>query len=185
MLGIGRSSENDIVKCSVRMLKERDISKHILCFNTLFEKAVADNRLLTTLSLDCSKGFNRLSHSWLRRVLVAAQCPQPLIDAVMELVVESKVSLTYRKQRYRRIPLFCGLPQGGPLSPLLFVLCVEPLLSALEQHSDVELTLGFVDDWLASTFNLSCIPDVQRICDIFARASGLVINFSKTVILVS
>ena len=64
----------------------RDAAMHVVKFSLLFERAVRLQELMLTLSLDCSKGFNRLGHSWIRRVLIAAGCPGQLVDAIMRLV---------------------------------------------------------------------------------------------------
>ena len=103
----------------------------------------------------------------------------------MYLISDSVVVLTFKGKRYNELRFQCGLPQGGPLSALLFVLCAEPLLCAFEAVEGVKIALGFIDDWLAGVHNLQFISRLQRICEIFMAASGLVINQGKCVILIS
>ena len=121
-------------------------------------------------------GFNLLGHGWVRRVLSAARCPVIVIEAIMSLLSHSEVILAFRRRRYDPVHLLCGLPQGGPLSALLFVLCADPLLCSLKAHEDVEIVLGYVDDWLCSTKNIEIMPSLQSICMTFAAASGLKFN---------
>ena len=166
-------------------LKGRDIATHILQFNNAFDQAVTADELLCVLSLDCSKGFNRMSHSWIRRVLVAAGCPDCMVNAVMNMVSPMVAILVYNQKRVSRLTFDCGLRQGGPLSALLYVLCVDPLLCAFSSTSDVSLVLGFVDDWLATTKSPVVINMLQRLCDEFSLASGQVFNIDKSVILTS
>ena len=166
-------------------LKGRDVANHILQLNSVFEQALNDRELLAVLSLDCSKGFNRMSHSWVERVLRASGCPDFMIQAIMRMINPTVAYVVHNQKRVSRLSFECGLRQGGPLSALLYVICVDPLLCAFKTVPDVALVSGFVDDWLAATRCPSAIPVLQELCDIFARASGQIFNADKSVVLVS
>ena len=64
----------------------------------------------------------------------------------MTLVEKSVVFLSRNHRRCRPIHLVCGLPQGGALSALLFVLFADSFLRGLGEQDDIEVVLGFVDD---------------------------------------
>ena len=77
------------------------------------------------------------------------------------------------------IKLKDGLKQGSPLSPIFFLLVIDPLLELLEKIPDIDPRC-FADD-LAVGFKLwSHIKPVFPVIDFFSRASGIKVNFSKT-----
>ena len=177
----GRSVSQSQVAC----LKGRDIAMHVLKFNDVFEEAVSRQSFLATLSLDCSKGFNRMSHSWVERVLVAAGCPHAMVTALMHMISPTVAYLVHNQRRMSRLEFACGLRQGGPLSAILYILAVDPLLCAFRSVPDVDVVLGFVDDWLAAARTPLAIPALQALCDEFEVASGQVFNTDKSAVLTS
>ena len=84
-----------------------------------------------------------------------------------------------------RLEFACGLRQGGPLSAILYILAVDPLLCAFRSVPDVDVVLGFVDDWLAAARTPLAIPALQALWDEFADASGQVFNTDKSAVLTS
>ena len=165
--------------------KNRDIAHHVLQLNPLFESSVLSDTLLAILSLDCTKGFNFMAHSWIFRVLAAAGCPRPLLSALTRLVSALVSFIHFLGATERRVCFLCGLRQGGPLSLLLYVLCVDPLLCTLQKISGILLCLGFVDDMLAAVRDLQYIISAQRVCEVFSDASGQEYNKDKSVVLVT
>ena len=184
-LVLDEAASQSLSRSQVACVKGRDVASHILQFGDVFEQSIASDEFLAVLSLDCSKGFNRMSHSWIERVLRKAGCPEALLSAVMRMIAPCTAILMYNMRRMSRMEFRCGLRQGGPLSALLYVLAVDPLLCAFKAAPDVVLVLGFVDDWLAATKSPRAIPLLQVLCDEFECASGQIFNTEKTVVLTS
>ena len=184
-LVVGECASESLSRSQVACLKGRDVATHVLKFSDLFEQSIDRGDFLATLSLDCSKGFNRMSHSWVERVLRAAGCPDAIVSAIMRLVSPAVAFLVHNQRRMSRLDFLCGLRQGGPLSALLYVIAVDPLLCAFRSVPQVVLVLGFVDDWLAAAKSPDAIPLLQVLCDEFEAASGQVFNGDKSVILTS
>ena len=108
--------------------------------------------------------------------------PLRAIDLLLRLLV---AILRFKRLNVHRLVYLCGLRQGGLLSLLLYVLCVDPLSCAFERLPTCILSLGFVDDWLACTSDIDSIARMQLLCDDFADASGQMFNQIKSVVLVS
>ena len=125
-----------------------------------------------------------MSHEWLIRVLAQAGCPRRVLRAIELLLRPFVAILRFKRSSAHRLIYLCGLRQGGPLSLLLYVLCVDPLLCAFDRLSNCILSLGFVDDWLACTRDVHSIARMQILCDEFADASGQKFNQVKSVVLV-
>ena len=85
--------------------------------------------------LDFEKAFDRVDHHFLQQELQQYGFPQPFLDVVQviytnrrsRILVNGRLSTPFRIQR--------GVLQGDPLSPLLFVLALEPMCQLLRQHS--------------------------------------------------
>ncbi|KAM1301851.1 hypothetical protein ACFX2H_012835 [Malus domestica] len=88
-----------------------------------------------------------------------------------------------------------GLRQGDPLSPYLFLLCIEGLLALLTHKeqtcalSGIHICEGapsihhllFADDsFLFGKANLDECVEVQHILDVFSQASGQEVNLEKS-----
>ena len=111
--------------CSI---KNRNILDHCHFIKDLI--AYANNKQLHTciLSIDQAKAFDRVSHDWLKKVLIKCNLGNNFVrwfsilykDAQSQLIINKHFSNPFKIER--------GVRQGDPLSPLLYILSLEPLL---------------------------------------------------------
>lgn len=145
--------------------------------------------------IDLEKAYDHIDWTFLRNTLSDFGFPQAIVNLVMHCVTASSLSILWNG---KRLPRFCptrGLRQGDPLSPYLFVLCMEKLSLAIQS----EVTAGnwlpikvsrsgppvshllFADDVLLfSKAKSSQARIVASILEKFGRASGLMVNVSKS-----
>jgi len=145
------------------------------------------------LSLDQTKAFDRVSHSFLHKVLEACNLG-PTFRKWIEILYKNPQSAVLINQTLS--DAFClgrSVRQGDSLSPLLYVLTLEPLLNKIRQDENIsgiklpgggeQKIIAFADD----TNFFPCNPkSVKRILEHFkqfGKGSGSLINEEKTQIL--
>ena len=134
---------------------------------------------LLMLLLDCSKGYNRMSRQWVRKVLEKAGLPRGLIKLVDNLMVSISV-LMINGEEHAPLELLTGLTQGCPASCFLFIIAVDPLLQALSKLDGVKLVSGFVDDWSVACVSFAALARVSALVAAFETATGQRINKDKS-----
>ena len=125
-------------------LPNRDIHQAIIS-----AKLNLDNQH-SLVSLDFSKAFDRVDRAYLFQLLRKMNFPEPLITIIVELYRKTKSSLVVNGYVSKELNIERGVKQGCPLSALLFIICVEPLLERLKTSSKLaevsKTVILFADD---------------------------------------
>ena len=157
-----------------------DIMYNITGLHSEFSSGIALHILRLSLLLDCMKGFNYASHSWTHRVLEHARLPAGLRLSIQRLVETQTAFLLFAGYLYPPCRRQCGYRQGGPLSTLLYIICVAPFLHALSQVNGVRKVFGFCDDWEISFTGLRPLRQICSLIRAFEAGSGQQIHRGKS-----
>ena len=152
------------------------------------------------LKLDLEKAYDRIRWDFLEDTLNAAHLPQIWIKWIMECVTNPGMSLLWNGERTESFTPQRGLRQGDPLSPYLFVLCMERLCHQIEfavankEWKPIRLSRGgpslshvcFADDLiLFAEASIAQIRVIRKVLERFCGASGQKVNLEKSVIFFS
>ncbi|CAN1818577.1 Transposon TX1 uncharacterized 149 kDa protein [Linum perenne] len=147
------------------------------------------------LKLDISKAFDRVEWRYMRSMLQTLGFPNQWVDWMMMCIssVEYRVSINntlgeaFRPER--------GLRQGCPLSPFLFLICVEGLSLLLRKEVRCGRLKGvrvsasvprvshllFADDsLLLFRVGIREARTIRKVLDTYASASGQLVNYEKS-----
>ncbi|GAU50504.1 hypothetical protein TSUD_409790 [Trifolium subterraneum] len=145
--------------------------------------------------LDLEKAFDNVNWEFLKSCLHDFGFPDTTIQLIMHCVTSSNFSLLWNGNKMPHFKSSHGLRQGDPLSPYLFILCMEKLSiainNAVQQGNWAPIHISdngprlshllFADDVLLfSKAKNSQLRFITDLFDHFSRASGLKINLSKS-----
>ncbi len=168
--------------CQKGFLAGKNGSDHILDINTLFFEAVEKKEEQLLFLLDTAKAFDSIDHSWVHRILKKVGFPSWLRHFVKGALTSVKVTPFFGTRTNVWIDIDRGVKQGCPLSPLLFLIAYDPLLSALSPLPHLRL-FAFADDLAIATHNILCIYPALSCLSLFSSLSGLGINKIKSLVL--
>ncbi|CAL1393436.1 unnamed protein product [Linum trigynum] len=152
------------------------------------------------LKIDLEKAYDRLRWDFLRDTLKEVGLPSLWINCIMFCVESNKMRLLWNGELSDPITPTRGVRQGDPLSPYLFVLCMERLSHRIDQAiqeknwKPLSLSRGgplishlfFADDLiLFAEADGAQVRIIKRCQDEFCHSSGQRVNYEKSAIFVS
>lgn len=167
-------------------LPGRKMTDHVEEINECFYSALSKKQQMFILFLDTRKAFDSIHHVFLFAFLRHVGLPEDWVLLIVELFREVKASPVLANSRELWIWVFRGVKQGCPLSPLLFVMCYDPLIVFIQRTSTGFLVvLAAADDLAVLARVFVHLWPVMRIIDSFSEVSGLGINYDKTALMPS
>ncbi|CAL1355748.1 unnamed protein product [Linum trigynum] len=152
------------------------------------------------MKIDLEKAYDRLRWDFLRDTLKEIGLPSSWISCIMYCVENNKMRLLWNGDLSQTITPTRGVRQGDPLSPYLFVLCMERLSHRIDraiqekQWKPLRLSPGgptlshlfFADDLvLFAESDASQIRIIKQCLDEFCSSSGQRVNYHKSAMFVS
>uniref|UniRef100_A0A8C5MRY5 Reverse transcriptase domain-containing protein n=1 Tax=Leptobrachium leishanense TaxID=445787 RepID=A0A8C5MRY5_9ANUR len=142
------------------------------------------------LSLDAEKAFDRVTWPFLFRLLVRLGLPDNFINVIKALYENPRAQIKLQGASRSPFTISNGTRQGCPLSPILFVLALEPLLTRIRQSPHIQgVPLGnhrftvsaYADDILLSlTDPLRSMRHLHDLLTHYGSLSGFKVNLTKS-----
>ena len=174
-------------------LKGRFIGESTRQFIDTFEYLHVTKQPAIILLLDQAKAFDRVSWSFLHRVLEHCGFSVSFRRWIGRLYENPTASIKINNHLSTPFELHCGVRQGCPLSPILFCLCIEALVKAIRSDPLIKgislpgglaprrgLTALFIDD---TQLHLKDYVDLERAkhhCMVYSTASNAAFNWDKS-----
>ncbi|XP_019225393.1 PREDICTED: uncharacterized protein LOC109206976 [Nicotiana attenuata] len=110
------------------------------------------------IKIDLRKTYDSIEWSFVEEMLHAMNFPQRFIKWIMACITTTKYSIAINGGLYRNIVGKRGLRQGDPISPLLFVICMEYLTRILNKVADMR-EFGYHTKCRGIKLNHLCFAD--------------------------
>ncbi|KAM4702914.1 WD repeat- and FYVE domain-containing protein 4 [Rhinophrynus dorsalis] len=175
----------------VGFVRGRQASDNTRKMVDLIQAAHSSNTECLLLAIDAEKAFDRIHWGYLRKVLERFQFPSPFIEAVFSLYSIPTARVSYAGFLSRPFNLSNGSRQGCPVSPILYVLALEPLAEAIRSQplikgysfrESVEVKLGLFADniIIALTDPVNSLPPLMELLQRYSKISYHKVNHMKT-----
>ncbi|KAE8181545.1 hypothetical protein CF335_g8901, partial [Tilletia laevis] len=122
----------------------------------------------SALAFDVKGAYDATHGGRLVALLYQLGCPLHLVRWVQSFLTDRLAAVRLDGETTPMSPLNTGIPQGSPVSPILFIIFISPLLRLYGSHSPDPVlrrvrTIGFVDDGLVYTVSLSAQENCETL----------------------
>ncbi|CAN6246948.1 unnamed protein product [Urochloa humidicola] len=184
-----------ISRAQSAFIKKRSIQDNFLYTQNLIRALHRKKRPGLFLKLDIAKAFDSVRWDYLLEVLQQLGFGSRWRGWITTLLATSSTAILLNGTRGKWYKHYTGLRQGDPLSPMLFIIAMEPLQKLFELATEDGL-LSPIND-RAAKFRTSLYADdaaiflnpvkeevqtVSQILQLFGEASGLVTNMNKSAV---
>ena len=149
---------------------------------TTVERALACKEHVLTVFLDIEGAFDRATFQSFKEAAQKHGIDPFLIEWIMNMLQDRTLIADFKGFSVRKRPVM-GCPQGGVLSPLIWLLIADPLLSKLGEA--MFKSIGFADDFVV-TVQGKYVPvifqrmqEALNIVERFTNSVGLSVNPAK------
>ncbi len=143
------------------------------CFQHLFN--AWDDKSVVTAFIDIRKAFDTVTHKAVLTSLRRFRVPEHFVDILSRYLAAARTKFYAGDAVSNVVTLHRGLLQGCPLSPILFILCTDFILSASSPTADS----AFADDISVTGKFTAVVPSITRVIPALASA-GLQVNCAKS-----
>lgn len=154
----------------------------------------------SALKIDMSKAYDRIEWDFLRALLCKVGFDDWWVQLILKCVTTVRYDITHGARVKGPVIPSRGLRQGDPLSPYLFILCVEGLSALLRKYENQRFIQGiqvcrnaprinhllFADD--SYLFSLASEDIALKMADLlqsYEEASGQQVNLAKSSVIFS
>ena len=113
---------------------------------TIIEEANKRHQTISTLCIDVKGAFDNVYKECLLQTMRKMKLDQKTVRWVESFLSERMTSLSFDKDSEKISCIETGIPQGSPLSPILFLIYLSPLFTLMEQR-DLDIRCpSYIDD---------------------------------------
>lgn len=132
------------------------------------------------ISFDFDHAFDRVRHSFLHRTMCSLGINQDFVSLLAHISRLSSSRLLVNGHLSAAFPIERSVRQGDPMSSLLFVLYLHPLINKLVQVNGNNLVVAYADDISIISTSVQGINESKSYFSRFEFASGAKLNLRKT-----
>nr|KYP61054.1 Retrovirus-related Pol polyprotein LINE-1 [Cajanus cajan] len=147
------------------------------------------------IKIDLEKAYDRLNWKFIKETLIDIGLPNNFVELVWACISSGKLRMMWNGEALEEFLPSRGVRQGDPISPYLFVLCMERLFQLINMTIDhrlwkpIQLSrngpmishLAFADDIvLFAEASLDQVEVIQGCLNVFCDSAGQKVSNEKT-----
>ena len=157
------------------------------------KKAKTTKTNLTVVFLDMSKAYDNVGHAHIERCLDSQGISLNLKRLIMALLKNNTIKVDLGMKRSNQIEIKRSVPQGGPLSPMLFNVAIDHVFKEvcdpifanqygfkLHQDLDSLSMIGFADDLAVISSSMEGATRIVDLVQTLLNQIGLKVNPGKS-----
>jgi exonuclease III len=182
-----------VSNCQSAFVQKRCIQDNFMYVQNLIRELHRSNKPSLFLKLDISKAFDSVSWAYLLEVLQNLGFGQRWRDWICLLLSTASSRVLLNGIPGTPFAHGCGLRQGDPLSPMLFIMAIDPLQRILQLASEsgilapinsataqCRISLYADDAGIFANPMKDELSAISSILELFGKSSGLVTNLAKS-----
>lgn len=136
------------------------------------------NGVLSVLFMDISAAFPSVSHARLIHNLKKRNVPAPLVQWIASFLSDRTTTLSFDDFTSPPRHASHGIPQGSPLSPILYLFYSSDLLELVSQSKEDrdKMAAGYIDDTMFAVSS----PTVEENVEKLERMAPQLLDWSRT-----
>jgi hypothetical protein len=172
--------------------------EHSIFLNELFAHTHRKHKGIIACQIDFTNAFGSVPQEMIYAHMEQLGPPAELTAIVKEFYTGASSVITLPSGNTQPIPWNMGTKQGCPLSPVLFNLCIEPLMRELVRQKErlgyeIETggrtfyvsALAYADDLVLVTDTEEKLEEMLRILEEFCRYAHMAVNAKKCCVISS
>jgi len=169
--------------------KGRSCTDPTFCLKLLIEKRREFNLETHLLFTDYEKAFDNIQRQILFNILKSGQIPDALLKAIVDIYTQNKILIKFSNKLSKRIEINKGVRQGCPLSPTLFNIYLDEIITKWQNQDTTGIkhsknqqlsTLLFADDQVIKADTEDNIQKAVHKLNQIITECGLTISVQKT-----
>lgn len=162
---------------------ERSTASAMRKITALLEHAELTHTPIHMLTVDIEKAYDTVPYALIELMLQAYQCPKNIIKLIMHMHRKRALHFKLNGVIGEALTPEKGVAQGSPLSCILFVLCMQPLLLRLRAQTmgiwGHEDDTAYVDDLTLIARTASQLETKWAIVRAYEKWTGMKVNINK------
>jgi ribonuclease HI len=122
----------------------RSAEDAMMILSESIHRAWREKKVYTAVFMDVAGAFNNVHHKRLIHNLRKRRIPYKISSWIAGFLLDRSTQFQFNGTKSRWIPTPAGVPQGSPLSPLLYMFYNADFLDVAQQRQ--AMGLGFIDD---------------------------------------
>ena len=150
--------------------KERSAIDAVASLVHIIQEKWLEKMLAGVLFIDVKGAFDHVSKAQLLRQIIDLGIEGDLIRWTRSFLTNRKVQLVIDGHKNREREIKTGIPQGSPVSPILFLIYISQVFGAVTEACPLVTSLSFVDD-LGFTASGTSVKDIAQSLEKVAKTA--------------